>query len=57
MKRGYATEMLVRNMQQELIRSGRITEKEFRRQKSKYKRATRNSKDADLNKRIFELIK
>lgn len=57
MKHGYATERLVRDMQQELIRSGRITEKEFRKQQSKHKKIKKKSKDTDLNKRIFELIK
>lgn len=42
MKHGYATERFVRDMQQELIRSGRITEKEFRRQRNKHKKIVKN---------------
>lgn len=57
MKHGYASERFVRDMQQELIRSGKITEKEFRRQQSKHKKTKRKSKEADLNKCIFELFK
>ncbi len=57
MKHGYATERFVRDMQQELIRSGRITEKEFRRQRNKHKKNSKKSRDTDLNNRIFKLIK
>lgn len=44
-------------MQQELIRTGRITEKEFKKQQNKHKKSKKKSQDADLNKRIFELVK
>ena len=57
MKHGYATERRVRDMQQELIRSGRITEKEFRRQHNKHRKAIKKSQDNELDKRIFELVK
>ena len=57
MKHGYASERFVRDMEQQLINSERITKKEFKKQQNKHKKDTQKSKDAELNKSIFQLIK